>query len=175
MRDVDFERQKNRCQPYFEKWVHLLGLDSWEIKVRYTDEPMQEDDPSGHWTFATFMHVMTDWSRMRGTVEVFCANLTDLSERELERSIIHELCHVIVNEMHDDTSKRRDHEERAVEGLAKAFQWVAEARLDDLTSESDSTAAPTGVPARPTGTDTLSPAPQTTEESPRPSREAGSA
>jgi len=41
---------------------------------------------------------------------------------EIERAVVHELCHILVNEMREDEIH---HEERVVTGLQKAFMWVA--------------------------------------------------
>jgi len=46
---------------------------------------------------------------------------------QIEMTIVHELCHALVNEMRKDGI---DHEERTVTALTKAFLWT-DGGLDD--------------------------------------------
>lgn len=60
---------------------------------------------------------------MSAYITLYLPCLKDLSPQRLEEIVIHELVHILINEMRD-YHKDPDHEERVVTGIQKAFSWV---------------------------------------------------
>lgn len=113
---------REKYEPLVEKWVSILGLDNWDIYTDYypsinKDSPDCLADTSVHWQY------------MHGTLRCFMPNLIDVSDIDLERNVVHELLHFIVNEMREwdnkDQEKSVAHEERVVVMLTRAMLKAA--------------------------------------------------
>jgi len=113
---------------YFKKWLKILGLLWWEINISYYTDPseivkqfaqMGED-------YLVAMKVDADWRYARAYISVNVPAFDGMAEWKIERAIVHELTHTLVNEMRAGDI---DHEERVVTGLTKAFFWVEENAL----------------------------------------------
>lgn len=113
----------------FGKWVKRLGLLWWDLELTYYTDPAEilreftvTDDEM------TQAKVYADWRYATAKILVNLPAFEGMTERKIERVIVHELCHVLVNEMREDDIH---HEERVVTGLTKAFLWVESAVIDD--------------------------------------------
>jgi hypothetical protein len=113
---------------YFKKWTNLTGLLWWKITVIYYGDPAEivEHFTSGNDTIVA-ARTTADWRYMTAKIIVNVNALTDMDEEEIESLAVHELCHILVNEMRENDLH---HEERVVSCLAHAFIWTAE--KDDL-------------------------------------------
>lgn len=117
--------QKERIQRAFDKWIPRLGLSWWDIEVDYYDDPgeiveqFRSDD--GHLVPAL---VDVLWMYATAKVSVNLPAFDDMPPAKVERIIVHELCHILVNEMREG---ELHHEERVVTGLTKAIFWLADA------------------------------------------------
>lgn len=118
-----YKRTRNRARRYFEQWTYLLGLRWWDVQVRWYDNERDFRKASGATTDNVAMRISADWRYVAATIWVNVPAIAELSDEELERSIVHELCHVLVSEMHESGE---GHEERVVTMLSKAFMWVRE-------------------------------------------------
>lgn len=121
MKRKAYKRTRNRARRYFERWTYLLGLRWWDVEVRWYDTRRDFSKASGAKSYGVAMRVYADWRYMTATIHVNVPALARLSTAELEQSIVHELCHVLVNEMREPGI---DHEERVVTTLSKAFIWT---------------------------------------------------
>lgn len=123
MKRKAYKRTRNRAKRHFEQWVYLLGLRWWDIEVRWYDNRRDFRTASRAPSRNAAMCVYADWRYATATIYVNVEALARVDDRELEQSIVHELCHALVNEMR---KKGIDHEERVVTMLSKAFMWVRE-------------------------------------------------
>lgn len=128
MTDAEYEAQRERVRPLFEKWVRALGLGWWELKLEFEREESAAPITgtqyhTGTWGTAFLCNV--DWRYSRGTITAYMPLLGSMSDEELERSVVHELCHVFLNEARTaDKDDWLDHEERVATTLTKAFLWL---------------------------------------------------
>jgi hypothetical protein len=111
----------------FEKWVTRLGLGWWRVDVVYYDDPTEivsrfREDGGGQRIIAA--HVTADWRYAEACISVNLPAWVEMSEDQIERAVVHELMHVLVNEMREG---EMHHEERVVTQLTKAVFWVAAA------------------------------------------------
>lgn len=105
-----------------DTWVYRLGLKWWEVTINYISDAQEiikmfriaEDEIVVARTFA-------DWRYATCNIYFNLPTLKSLSVRDVEKVIIHELCHVLINEMREGGI---DHEERVVTTLTKAFLWT---------------------------------------------------
>jgi hypothetical protein len=110
----------------FAKWIPALGLAWWDIDICYYDDPasilqnFRRDDDR-------LVLATCDANWIYGTATI-CINLPAFADRtpeQIERTVVHELCHILVNEMREG---ELHHEERVVTTLTKAIFWAIAAR-----------------------------------------------
>ena len=106
---------------YVDKWLQPLGLLWWKVEIIYYDDPMEiarrfvEGDGISRGT------CNADWRYGTATVRLNLPALAEHSDNDIEMIVVHELVHILVNEMREEGI---DHEERVVTGLTKAFLWT---------------------------------------------------
>lgn len=105
----------------FDKWIKPLGLMWWNINLVYYDDPsdvvsnFMEDDN------VTLARVFADWRYSTASVHINLIGMASVPSDEVERIALHELVHILVNEMREN---EMHHEERVVTGLTNAFLWT---------------------------------------------------
>jgi len=112
-----------------DKWIYRLGLKWWEVQVNYVSDPqtvieifrITDEEIVIAKTFA-------DWKYMTANIYLNIPPMLSMSSDQVQRIIVHELLHVLVNEMREDGI---DHEERVVTSLTKAVFWIKA----DITNE----------------------------------------
>jgi hypothetical protein len=120
MKRKTFEKHRDRCQAVFDEWIVKLGLAWYEVDVAYYDSRKQFRKDADRIVAA---RITTDWQYMRFAVDVCVPVVVDKTDAELERVIVHELCHALVNELREPDPIGK-HEERVVTMLTKAFIWT---------------------------------------------------
>lgn len=127
----------NKLEPLFDKWMKIFGLDEYNLDIVYTyNQPV--DSSAG--SYKVSMNVMSDWSYMLATINVYLINLKSSSEYELEENVIHELIHVCLHEM-EHTYREDDyqnHKERVVVKLSRAIMRLAHSNDDSSSGEESS-------------------------------------
>lgn len=114
------ESKKDLIKKYLDIWTYRLGLRWWHIEARFIDDP------------TTIIRTFTDpedvlarttvrWEYAQAVISFNIPAWDDVDDDEIEEYVIHELCHVLVNEMQEGETH---HEERVVTSLAKAFLWT---------------------------------------------------
>ena len=63
----------------------------------------------------------SNWKYLTSTIYLNWPAVKKMTAGEIKRILIHEFCHVLVNEMRE---RKRHHEERVVTGLTDAFLWT---------------------------------------------------
>lgn len=110
----------------FAKWIPRLGLAWWDLTIVYYDDPQEIINrfriiESGEMVPAT---VTAQWMYADAKISVNLPAFEYIDDADIERVIVHELCHILVNEMREG---ELHHEERVVTVLTKAFFWVTDA------------------------------------------------
>ena len=125
------EEAREKIGRAFEKWLKPLGLLWLDIRVVYygkkkdTQRVFVSKEDGG----IVAAKCYADWRYGTATIEVNVPAFYGMSAEEVETIILHELCHVLVNEMREGADH---HEERVVTGLTKAFMWVYKAGKGEL-------------------------------------------
>jgi hypothetical protein len=123
---------KKVIQAAVVKWKPLMGLGHWEIHTcwyrRAKDIPKEFRPRKKRNYRGAKMWVRVDWEYLEAWVNVNLPECVDDDDERLEHTIMHELAHVVVNEMREWAMHPSDHamkhEERVVETLACAFAWT---------------------------------------------------
>ncbi len=124
--DGEYKKQKRRIQKLADRWFPILGLDAWNMDLRYEREGI----PTKSEGWQCNAQTRAKWEYLRATISFNVLNLEDYDDEELERLFVHECCHVLLAEMRewgpDNMSaeageQAQKHEERVVCVLAEAF------------------------------------------------------
>lgn len=110
----------------FEKWIPRLGLAWFDIEIAYYDDPQEIIDRFRMGDDSGFVpaNVHANWMYGDARIQVNLPALEHCTPEKIEDIAVHELCHILVNEMREG---ELHHEERVVTGLTKAFFWVEKA------------------------------------------------
>lgn len=125
MKSKAYNKQIDRIRPCIDKWITPLGLAWYMGETRFYAKEKEFRKSNGG--VAAF-RVWADWRYMTFTISVNVPAVRRMDDDELERAIVHELVHVLVNEMREDGIA---HEERVVTMLTKAFFWVRHAGVEE--------------------------------------------
>lgn len=110
---------------YFNRWSYRMGLKWWTLTLKLLEDPEElrrvlstykEDE-------VTLGETFSDWRYMTATLYFNVPALATRSESMIERVVIHELGHCLVNEAREN---EQHHEERVVATLVNAFKWTEE-------------------------------------------------
>ena len=121
VKNKTFKKRHARIQAAFERWITALGLKWWDIEIWYYTDRKAFRKVAGASGPNTAMSNRTRWEYGMATIMVNIKALAHLSDTDLDRAVVHELLHTLVNEMR---AGGIDHEERVVTGLTKAIFWV---------------------------------------------------
>lgn len=124
-----YKPAKKLVKKYLDKWIEPLGLGWWEIIVIYYNHLPKTKQATGYDDPRVAARCNADWRYGKAYLEVSMREFSNMDEHTAEVVIIHELTHILVNEMR---AGNIDHEERVVTTLTKAFMWT---RCADLPTE----------------------------------------
>ena len=114
---------KTNIKYYFDKWYKLLDLSWWNINLVFCEtEEEAEEKLSYSKLFDDIPAASCDSAWQYGEANLWfnIPYLTkeNVSKERIEYVVLHELCHILVNEM---GCKDKDHEERVVTYLARGY------------------------------------------------------
>lgn len=119
-----------------------MGLDWWTLKFVWDRDDKCELSKDGNGNYECVAHTEVHWQYLRASLTFHLPTVATETDDELEYIIVHELTHVLVNEMRwvdaiakDDDERRHNiqHEERVVTHIAQAFRWIREEGAKDKT------------------------------------------
>ncbi len=119
----EIKRTKRMIRAALNKWLKPLGLLWWDVTIHMYDDPSdlaQVFRDAGS-SLTVVANTEVNWIYGTAVINLNVPALRGLSQREIERVIVHECCHILVNEMREGEAH---HEERVVTGLTKAFLWA---------------------------------------------------
>ena len=109
------KKTKKVAKKYFEWWSRWLGLNYGSMNLIFVEFIKDASGPDVAGTCET------DWRYQETTVTLALHKLRELDRCQIEKVIVHELMHVLINEMREEGI---GHEERVATNLQKAFVWV---------------------------------------------------
>jgi hypothetical protein len=115
--------KKKVIRKFLDQWITCLGLRWWKIDVYWFKTRKEVKRFKKQGSKYAFARCYADWRYGTASIHINLPAFDVLSDAEIEATVVHELVHVLVNEMQ---AGGMDHEERAVTGLTKAFLWTRE-------------------------------------------------
>ena len=129
MNDAEFAAQRARIEPLIERWVKPLGLNWWRLEFVYVRDEFEVDGKPAPSTMAS---CRANWRYLNATIEWNMPRvLNEDDDATIERAFVHELTHVLINEMREHDDDWLDHEERVASTLTMAFIWLRESLTGD--------------------------------------------
>jgi hypothetical protein len=98
------------------KWKTNLFLGMWEVNTVIRDYISRSDDN-------VLAECDTDWKYLRATVTFSYISLRGLDESEIEATVIHELLHIVIDELKEEQDYR-NHAERVTSHLTNAMVYL---------------------------------------------------
>lgn len=120
--------QKKAIRKHLDNWIYRLGLRWWDVTVYfYKGKRARKYFDAGE-NETVLARTFADWRYATANIHINLPAFDGMADAEIERVIIHELCHILVNEMREG---ELHHEERTVAWLTKAFMWTLEGITPD--------------------------------------------
>lgn len=123
MKKKTFKRQRARCLRLVAPWIEALGLALWDGEfIYYRDaEKYHADNPDASPGGVAMAWVQ--WQYLTYKIAVNVPMICHMDDDHLRRVLVHELCHVLTEEMKEPDEDNK-HNERVVTSLQKALFWV---------------------------------------------------
>lgn len=83
---------KRQIRKHSRKWIPVLGLQSWDIKVFYLDAQISSD----HEGLDVIMDTTSAWETLQATIVVYLPVAKYTKKNELVMSLMHELVHILM-------------------------------------------------------------------------------
>ena len=112
---------KNTIISALGKWTERLGLRWWMVDVHWHKGKDAKKYFSAGEDETVLARVFADWRYAEANIHINLPAWKGMSNEDVERAIVHELMHILVNEMREG---ELHHEERVVTCLTKAVLWV---------------------------------------------------
>lgn len=132
MTDAEYKALKSKLHRMALEWSERIGLGWWKLKFVWCRDGIN-DSKVPNAAAATDVQ----WPYLEAAIRFDMPLLADKDQFEddaaLEMLVLHELTHVLVNELrcdecqHDEKKDVMHHEERVVTTVAKAFRWAYDA------------------------------------------------
>ena len=123
MNDKEYEKLKARIVQLTDKWQVMLGLKWWRVTYYYERENSKTEPNCDEGHSKLGGSTFTQYPYKTAQVYFYLPALEGLDAKELENLVVHELVHILVNEMRY-FDKDQAHEERVVSDLTSAFLWT---------------------------------------------------
>ena len=133
MNDQQFAEQQARVQKYIDKWLKPMGLGYWDLSFKWFRGPFI--DGNGVYNKNRLACVAVDWRYLHGSISFDLIAVAECTDEFLERAVVHELVHVITQELQVNDSSWQAQWEWVTEMLAKAFMWTNELVPRPMASE----------------------------------------
>ena len=142
MSDAEYSALKKKLQRWSDQWRTCLGLRWWRITYVWDRDgtTTRRERPPQDRAAETAAFTEARWHYLDATIiynMVAIAGMEDDERRE--RTVLHEHCHLLVNELRDEphtvSIDYLHHEERVVSTLTHAFWWTRLHGLDEETTK----------------------------------------
>jgi hypothetical protein len=113
--------QRRRIMRACKKWSEQMWLTSWKKEVQYAESLGEVGE-----NYRRCAACEADWRYKHLTLTFALDAVADMTDEELERTVIHELLHAIVEELRSAPKNvRLAHEERVVTHLTDVIWGMA--------------------------------------------------
>lgn len=121
MTDREYKQTKARLRKLISKWYKPGGWGWWRTDFNYSDERQPGNNGVAAETHADFKY-------SHATITFYFPVIKDMSDEELEHTLVHELCHLTGSTYPNfqDTDDGVARFERTIDDFAKHIIWASE-------------------------------------------------
>lgn len=116
MTDRTTQQLRAVLRKYVKKWKTNLYLGMWQVDFNIRDYLVNDRGE-----FDTAATCESSWQYFCAVLNFSYAKMRDLEETEIEKIVLHEMLHIVINEMREDGIS---HEERVVSHLTTILKWM---------------------------------------------------
>lgn len=124
MTDAEYDAAKERIRAVAMKWSKVLGLRWWDMTLEYCREGLPTKRADSDDGYSVAANCDARWQYLDATIRFNVPILADMSDAKLERIVVHECMHALVNETRETGDGWLAHEERVCSMLTDAIIWV---------------------------------------------------
>lgn len=118
MTDSEYKQQKLRVKRYLNKWQKPAGFGWFALNVEF-DRERDHDEPG------TLGKCWSNWQYRQGTIKFYLPVVEEQRDDELELSVIHELCHLLISPLQNfESDEFRKITEYTTSCVAEALYWA---------------------------------------------------
>jgi hypothetical protein len=126
MTDREAKLQKRRIKRQMGRWFNVLGLGYWSrVDVGYSTDTRVE---GGHSVPAT---TWVRWEYLTAGITFHLPEIAKLDDRDVELVVLHELCHLLIEEGVRSKGAEQERIEKLATQLSLAFRWVRESGIKE--------------------------------------------
>lgn len=114
MTDDEFDVMSEKVESLITLWKPFFGIENWSLVINLHRGPIPGDEDAAGSCRST-------WEYMHATLAFNLEELADYEDEEVEGVVIHELLHIIVDEL----KTKRGSPERVVTHLSRILQRVS--------------------------------------------------
>lgn len=122
---------KDTIRSAFDKWTERLGLRWWTVNIYWHEGKEAKKYFAAGEDETILARVFSDWRYADANIHINLPAWKGLSNEDVERKVVRELIHILVNEMREG---KLHHEERVVTSLTKAVFWVDRFAKEDANA-----------------------------------------
>lgn len=126
MNDKEFKAKKKQVIKILDEWIDRLGLRWYSFQYVWK----MGDPPERGEGYSIAAYIECQWMYRSATITLYVEMMPE-ENKEIEKIIVHELCHIFVNPLRSQYSIKEydyDLEEYVTENLAQAFIWTYQDR-----------------------------------------------
>jgi predicted SprT family Zn-dependent metalloprotease len=125
MNNKQYKTIHNKIDAQIREWKSLLWLGMWTININYITkiDQIKKYFPKKSDGSIVLARTYSSWQYMTADIDINVPQWENLSDDEIRDYVVHELCHVLLDEMHN-CDKDPMHEERVATMLQTAFVWT---------------------------------------------------
>lgn len=127
MTDKEYRQTRRRIKRICDAWIRPLSFGWFQITIDYWREGFGDEKRN------IIARITSKWQYREAQIEWNMPKVKELPDEELEDTLLHELAHILLNEMEDyeDTERGRKHEEHVATGIALLIRSAHEKGLKD--------------------------------------------
>lgn len=105
---AEYERVTALVTTLAHTWQFRMELTHYDVQINAVDSFDPEEEQDGD--FHTGMICEVKWNYLLATIKVFLPSIVRFSDAEIERFVVHELCHVLLSAEQSCITKPGDSE-----------------------------------------------------------------
>jgi hypothetical protein len=120
--DKEYKFERSRVEKYLKKWFKPAGFGWFQVDVQFIREESLKDDNTN-----VAAQCFARWEYKSATLKFYLGSLQGLKDDVVERTVVHELCHILTSPIQDfSTDETKQMTEYATSLVTDALLFTSE-------------------------------------------------